>query len=117
MRFQAARAHAAFDEAFALLPEADRKAQKPGLMMANIYRTLLREIEAGRLPGAAPAHLADPAAQAVDRRADPVAWTAERALTSTPALARCRAAWRWSARAGLAWPRPWRDLQPGPHAW
>ncbi len=30
----------------ALLPEADRRAQKPGLMMANIYRTLLREIEA-----------------------------------------------------------------------
>ncbi len=46
MRFQAARAHATFDEAMALLPEADRVAQKPGLMMANIYRTLLREIEA-----------------------------------------------------------------------
>ncbi len=46
MRFQAARAHATFDEALALLPEADRTAQKPGLMMANIYRTLLREIEA-----------------------------------------------------------------------
>jgi phytoene synthase len=46
MRFQAARAHAAYDEAFALLPAADRRAQKPGLMMANIYRTLLQEIEA-----------------------------------------------------------------------
>ena len=46
MRFQAERAHATFDEAFALLPEADRQPQKPGLMMANIYRTLLREIEA-----------------------------------------------------------------------
>jgi phytoene synthase len=45
MRFQAERAHVLYDEAFALLPEADRKAQKPGLMMANIYRTLLREIE------------------------------------------------------------------------
>ncbi|MCU0968367.1 MAG: presqualene diphosphate synthase HpnD [Rubrivivax sp.] len=45
MAFQAARAHATFDEALALLPEADRQAQKPGLMMANIYRTLLREIE------------------------------------------------------------------------
>ncbi len=45
MRFQAARAQAAYDEAFALLPEADRVAQKPGLMMANIYRTLLGEIE------------------------------------------------------------------------
>ncbi|HNU12154.1 MAG TPA: presqualene diphosphate synthase HpnD [Rubrivivax sp.] len=45
MRFQAARAHATYDEAFALLPDADREAQIPGLMMANIYRTLLREIE------------------------------------------------------------------------
>ena len=46
MRFQAQRAHATYDEALALLPEADRAAQKPGLMMANIYRSLLREIEA-----------------------------------------------------------------------
>lgn len=46
MRFQAARAHRLYDEAFALLPEEDRRAQKPGLMMANIYRTLLQEIEA-----------------------------------------------------------------------
>ena len=46
MKFQSARAHAFYDEAFALLPQADRAAQKPGLMMANIYRTLLREIEA-----------------------------------------------------------------------
>jgi len=46
MRFQAERAHATYDAAIALLPEADRQAQKPGLMMANIYRTLLREIEA-----------------------------------------------------------------------
>jgi len=45
-RFQAQRAHALYDEAFALLPTADRRAQKPGLMMASIYRTLLREIEA-----------------------------------------------------------------------
>ena len=45
MRFQAERAHRLYDEALALLPEADRRAQKPGLMMANIYRTLLREIE------------------------------------------------------------------------
>ena len=46
MRFQAERAHATFDTALRLLPDADRAAQKPGLMMANIYRTLLREIEA-----------------------------------------------------------------------
>ena len=46
MQFQAARAHRLYDEAFSLLPVADRRAQKPGLMMANIYRTLLQEIEA-----------------------------------------------------------------------
>lgn len=45
MRFQAERAHALYDQAFALLPEADRRAQKTGLMMAHIYRALLREIE------------------------------------------------------------------------
>ena len=45
MKFQAERAHRSYDEAFALLPDADRQAQKPGVMMANIYRTLLREIE------------------------------------------------------------------------
>lgn len=46
MRFQAERAHALYDEALALLPPEDRRTQKPGLMMANIYRTLLREVEA-----------------------------------------------------------------------
>ena len=46
MRFQAERAHQLYDEALAMLPEADRRSQKPGLMMASIYRTLLREIEA-----------------------------------------------------------------------
>ena len=46
MRFQAARAHRLYEEAYAKLPEADRRAQKPGIMMGNIYRTLLREIEA-----------------------------------------------------------------------
>ncbi|MCW5636402.1 MAG: presqualene diphosphate synthase HpnD [Rubrivivax sp.] len=47
MRFQAQRAHDSFDAALAELPDADRERQKPGLMMANIYRTLLREIERG----------------------------------------------------------------------
>ncbi|MDR2127974.1 MAG: presqualene diphosphate synthase HpnD [Burkholderiaceae bacterium] len=46
MRFQAERAHALYEQALAQLPAADRRAQKPGLMMASIYRTLLREIEA-----------------------------------------------------------------------
>ena len=45
MKFQAQRAQGLYNEALALLPEADRRAQKPGLMMASIYRDLLREIE------------------------------------------------------------------------
>jgi phytoene synthase len=45
MKAQAERAHALYDQAYALLPAADRRSQKPGLMMASIYRTLLREIE------------------------------------------------------------------------
>ncbi len=50
MRFQAMRAHALYDEALSLLPATDWKHQKPGLMMASIYRTLLREIEAQKFP-------------------------------------------------------------------
>ena len=45
MAFMARRAHKTYDEAFALLPEQDRKAQRPGLIMANIYRSLLFKIE------------------------------------------------------------------------
>ena len=48
MQFQAQRAHGLYDEALALLPSADRRTQKPGLMMASIYRTLLHEIEADK---------------------------------------------------------------------
>ena len=46
MHFQAGRALGIYEEALALLPAADQRAQKPGLMMASIYRTLLREIQA-----------------------------------------------------------------------
>ena len=45
MKFQADRAQKLYDEAFALLPQEDRRAQRPGLMMAAIYRTLLDEVE------------------------------------------------------------------------
>lgn len=45
MAFQAQRAREHYDRAFAQLPAADRKAQRPGLIMAAIYRTLLDEIE------------------------------------------------------------------------
>jgi phytoene synthase len=44
MRFQAERARRCYDEALALLPPEDRAAQRPGLIMAAIYRTLLDEI-------------------------------------------------------------------------
>ncbi|MDO4904936.1 MAG: presqualene diphosphate synthase HpnD [Lautropia sp.] len=46
MAEQAARARQAYREAFELLPTADRRTQRPGLMMAAIYTALLDEIEA-----------------------------------------------------------------------
>jgi phytoene synthase len=45
MRFQTQRAQALYDEAMALLPAADRRAQRAGLIMAAIYRAVLDEIE------------------------------------------------------------------------
>ena len=44
MRFQAQRAQTWYERALAQLPERDRKAQRTGLIMAAIYRTLLDEI-------------------------------------------------------------------------
>jgi phytoene synthase len=44
MEFQIDRAEAYYEQAFAQLPAQDRRAQRPGLVMAAIYRTLLREI-------------------------------------------------------------------------
>jgi phytoene synthase len=46
MQFQTERALRTYDDALAMLPAADLRTQKPGLMMASIYRTLLREIQA-----------------------------------------------------------------------
>jgi 15-cis-phytoene synthase len=48
MAFQAERAQQYYEEAFALLPKEDRRAQRPGLMMAAIYRALLNEIQGDR---------------------------------------------------------------------
>lgn len=45
MRFQLERAQRCYDEALALLPPQDRRAQRTGLIMAAIYRALLDEIE------------------------------------------------------------------------
>lgn len=44
--FQASRAREYYDRAFRRLPETDRFAQRSGIIMAAIYRTLLDEIEA-----------------------------------------------------------------------
>ena len=46
MEFQIERALAYYREAFALLPAADRRSQRPGLVMAAIYQALLAEIRA-----------------------------------------------------------------------
>ena len=45
MQFQAERAEKYYAQAFAQLPAVDRKSQRPGLIMAAIYRTLLEEIK------------------------------------------------------------------------
>ena len=44
MEFQTKRADDYYTRAFAALPAADRKAQRPGLVMAAIYQALLAEI-------------------------------------------------------------------------
>ena len=46
MKFQIERAENYYRAAFEQLPQVDRKAQRPGLVMAAIYRTLLKEIAA-----------------------------------------------------------------------
>jgi len=45
MQFQARRAESYYARAFEALPAEDRRAQRPGLIMAAIYRQLLAEIE------------------------------------------------------------------------
>jgi len=45
MQFQAERARSLYQTAYSLLPEQDRRAQRPGLIMSAIYSTLLDEIE------------------------------------------------------------------------
>jgi phytoene synthase len=50
MTFQYERAQGLYEQALAALPQADWRSQKPGLMMASIYRTLLVEIQAAGFP-------------------------------------------------------------------
>ena len=45
MEFQVERAEQYYTQAMSQLPAVDRKAQRPGLVMAAIYRTLLDEIK------------------------------------------------------------------------
>jgi phytoene synthase len=45
IKFQIERAYNYYDRAFALLPEEDRYAQRSGIIMASIYRTVLDEIK------------------------------------------------------------------------
>jgi phytoene synthase len=50
MQFQFERAAACYDRALAALPAGARRAQRPGLVMAAIYRTLLDEIRRAGFP-------------------------------------------------------------------
>ena len=50
MEFQIDRALGYYRDAYAALPAVDRKAQRPGLVMAAIYQTLLAEIRAEGIP-------------------------------------------------------------------
>jgi phytoene synthase len=50
MTFQYERAQGLYTQALAALPKEDWRSQKPGLMMASIYRTLLVEIQASGFP-------------------------------------------------------------------
>jgi phytoene synthase len=44
MQFQAERVERCYADAYAALPDEDRRTQRPGLVMAAIYKTLLHEI-------------------------------------------------------------------------
>jgi phytoene synthase len=50
MEFEAERARDYYQRAMSALPPADRRAQRPGLIMAAIYRTLLDEIQREGFP-------------------------------------------------------------------
>ncbi len=50
MQFQFERASACYERALAELPASARRAQRPGLAMAAIYRTLLNEIRRSHFP-------------------------------------------------------------------
>ena len=68
MHFQAERAHRCYDEALALLPGRPARAEARADDGQHLPHAAARD-RGRRLPGAAPAHLADAAAQALDRDA------------------------------------------------
>ncbi|HEY2862767.1 MAG TPA: presqualene diphosphate synthase HpnD [Casimicrobiaceae bacterium] len=70
MRFQVARARTVYQRALSSLPSADRRAQRPGLIMAAIYRALLNTIERDGF------HVLDRRAALSPLRKAWIAWTA-----------------------------------------
>ena len=70
MEFQIERAQGYYRDAFAKLPAADRRAQRTGIIMAAIYRTVARRDPPRRLPRADAAHIAHACPQAVDSVVD-----------------------------------------------
>ena len=50
MQFQYDRANALYEKTLGELPDVDRKSQRPGLVMAAIYRALLNEIRSDEFP-------------------------------------------------------------------
>ena len=50
MHYQFERASGHYESAFAALPPSEKRAQRPGLVMAAIYRTLLDEIRRDEFP-------------------------------------------------------------------
>jgi phytoene synthase len=69
MRFQVERARTVYERALRSLPSADRRAQRPGLIMAAIYRALLNAIERGGF------HVLDRRAALSPLRKAWIAWT------------------------------------------
>ena len=109
MKFQADRARELYREAMRSLPEADRRAQRPGLMMAAIYHALLDEIERDNW-------------QVLHQRISltPCASSGWPGKPGWAAAADWSAGWRGEGRGhrrGLpAWPPPWRCARPAPRS-
>ena len=91
MAFEAARAREHYEKAMQALPAADRKPQRPGLIMAAIYRALLEEIERDGFRVLDATHVAHAAAQVLDRLENMDHARSRSSAAATPAW---RPAWR-----------------------